>query len=159
MPLIIDGHNLLWAIHKLGEDFESFSDVRLCHILSGYLRLRGEKAEIVFDGAGPRDKSSFDNISSLEVFFAGRDADADVVIENKIKANTAPKRLTVVSSDRRLRAAARARKATPMKSDTFWYNVQSQLRQRKTIKEPAAKRQGLSESEAKLWLEFFGLEQ
>jgi len=131
----------------------------LCRILSGYLKLIDENGEIVFDGTGPRDKSGFDNISNLEVFFAGLGSDADTVIEDKIKANTAPKRLTVVSSDRRLRDAARARKATSVKSDVFWNNLRRQLRRKETFKEPRAKRRGLSESETKQWLEFFGLEQ
>ena len=83
----------------------------------------------------------------------------DTVIENKIRANTAPKRLSIVSSDRRLRDAARTRKATALKSDVFWDNLQKQLRRKKPVKEPEAKRMGLSESETKQWLEFFGIEQ
>ena len=159
MPVIIDGHNLLRSIQKAFEDFESITAVRLCHIVGRFLKLTGEKGEIVFDGTGPRDKSGFDNISNLEVFFAGLGSDADTVIEDKIKASTAPRRLTVVSSDRRLRDAARARKATAVKSEVFWNNLQKQLRRKKTFKEPTAKRRGLSESETKQWLEFFGLEQ
>ena len=183
MPVIIDGHNLLHSIQKTSpvrsspdrhrgrlskyqrtsngasEDSEPISDVRLCRIVGRFLKLTGEKGEIVFDGTGPRDKSGFDNISNLEVFFAGIGMDADTVIEDKIKANTAPRRLTVVSSDRRLRDAARARKATSVKSEVFWNNLQKQLRRKKTFKEPTAKRRGLSESETKQWLEFFGLEQ
>jgi predicted RNA-binding protein with PIN domain len=157
--LIIDGHNLLHSIQQTGEDSEPIGDVQLCRILSGYLKLTDEKGEIVFDGTGPRDKSGFDNISNLEVFFAGLGSDADTVIEDKIKASTAPRRLTVVSSDRRLRDAARARKATAVKSEVFWNNLRRQLRRKKTFKEPAAKRRGLSESETKQWLEFFGIEQ
>jgi len=159
MPVIIDGHNLLHSIQKTNEDSGAITAGRLCQILGRYLKLMGEKGELVFDGTGPRDKSGFDNISNLEVFFAGIGMDADTVIEDKIKANTAPRRLTVVSSDRRLRDAARARKATSVKSDVFWNNLQKQLRRKKTFKEPTAKRRGLSESETKQWLEFFGLEQ
>jgi len=107
--VIIDGHNLLWAIQGAGEGFESISDVQLCHILGRYLKLTGEKGEIIFDGTGPTDKSRFDNISNLEVFFAGLATDADTVIEYKIRASTAPRRLTVVSSDQRLQKAARTR--------------------------------------------------
>ena len=119
-----------------------------------------EKGEIIFDGIGPPDKTGFDNISNLEVFFAGRGTDADTVIECKIKANTAPKRLTVVSSDNKLRRAAHARKAAAVKSEVFWSNVHKQLsRGRKNTSEPAAKRQGLTEGETKQWLKFFGLEQ
>jgi predicted RNA-binding protein with PIN domain len=159
MPVIIDGHNLLHSIQQTGEDSEPISRIQLCRILSGYFKLIDENGEIVFDGTGPRDKSGFDNISNLEVFFAGLGSDADTVIEDKIKANTAPRRLTVVSSDRRLRDAARARKAIPVKSDVFWNNLRRQLSRKETFKEPTAKRRGLSESETKQWLEFFGLEQ
>jgi len=157
--VIIDGHNLLHSIVKISEEAGSISDVQLCRIIGRYLKLMGEKGELVFDGTGPRDKSGFDNISNLEVFFAGFGSDADTVIEDKIKASTAPRRLTVVSSDRRLRDAARARKATAVKSEVFWSNLRKQLRRKKTFKEPTAKRRGLSESETKQWLEFFGLEQ
>jgi len=157
--LIIDGHNLLRSIQKTSEEFESIEDVQLCHIIGRYLKLIGEKGEIVFDGTGPADKSRFDNISKLEVFFAGHNKDADTIIEDKIKASTAPKRLTVVSSDRRLQQAARRRKATAVKSQVFWDIVQKQLSRRKTIREPAAKQRGLTESETELWLKFFELEQ
>jgi predicted RNA-binding protein with PIN domain len=155
MPVIIDGHNLLRSVQKLFEDFESMSDVQLCHIIGRYLKLIAEKGEIVFDGIGPPDKSGFDNISNLEVFFTGMGKDADTVIEGKIRASTAPRRLTVVSSDRRLQKAARVRKTLAVKSDVFWNNLQKQLRRKKTISEPAAKRQGLSESETEQWLKFF----
>jgi len=142
-----------------GEDFKSITDLQLCYIVGRYLKLIGEKGEIVFDGKGPPDKTGFDNISNVEVSFAGLATDADTVIEDKIRANTAPKRLTVVSSDRRLRAAARARKAVAVKSEVFWTNLQKQLSRGKTIKEPSAKRWGLSESETEQWLKFFGLDQ
>ncbi|MHC4618462.1 MAG: NYN domain-containing protein [Planctomycetota bacterium] len=158
MPVIIDGHNLLHSIQKAGEDFESINDVRLCHIIGRYLKGVGEKGEIVFDGTGPPDKARFDNISCLEVVFAGPTSDADKVIEDKIKADTAPKRLTVVSSDRRLRAAARARKATAVKSEVFWENLRKELSRKPTPKEPPAKRWGLSEVETEQWLRFFGID-
>jgi predicted RNA-binding protein with PIN domain len=159
MPLIIDGNNLLQSIKKSGEDFESLTAGRLCRIISRYLRLAGEKGEIVFDGTGPPDKSEFDNINDLEVFFAGRATDADTVIEDKIRISTAPKRLTVVSSDRRLRSAARTRKAAAVKADVFWNDIQKRLSQKKKAKEPAEKRRGLTEGETQKWLEFFGLER
>src|SRR4030042_4055075 len=111
MPFIIDGYNLLHFIQKASEDFGAITDVQFCRVISGYLRLINEKGEIVFDGAGPRDKGGFDNISNLEVFFAGLRSDADTVIEEKIKASTAPKDLTIISSARRLRDGGRRRNA------------------------------------------------
>jgi hypothetical protein len=156
---IIDGHNLLHTIFKLEGDSGAISDVGLCRILGRYFNLTGEKGEMIFDGTGPADKSGFDNINNLEVFFAGLGTDADTVIEDKIIANTAPKRLTIVSSDRRLRTAAHKRKATSMKSDVFWNDIQKQLSRKRPEKEPTEKRQGLNEGETEQWLEFFGFGQ
>lgn len=157
MPFIIDGYNLLHFIQKASEDFGAITDVGLCRIISEYLRQINEKGEVVFDGTGPRDKTGFDNIRNLEVFFAGLRSDADTVIENKIKASTAPKRLMIVSSDRRLRDAGRKRKATIVKSQVFWDNVQKQLSRKAKVKEPPEKREGLTESETDRWLKIFDL--
>lgn len=156
--VIIDGYNLLRSVQK-AEDFKSISDVHLCRLIGRYLKLIGENGEIIFDGTGPRDKGGFDDISNLEVFFAGLATDADHVIEDKIRVNTAPKRLTVVSNDRRIAKSAQARKATMVKSEVFWDELQKQLSRKRTTKEPTEKRRGLSESETEQWLEFFGLEQ
>jgi predicted RNA-binding protein with PIN domain len=157
--VIIDGHNLLHSIVKTSDDSSSINDLQLCWIISRYLKAVGETGEIIFDGTGPRDKSQFDNIANLEVLFAGLGTDADTVIEDKIRANSAPRRLSIISSDRRLRDAARTRKATAVKSEIFWDNLQKQLRQKKPVKEPEAKRSGLTESETRQWLDIFGIEQ
>jgi len=160
MPYIIDGHNLLHSIQKIGEGSEQINEIQLCHIIGRYLKLTGEKGEIVFDGTGPRDKSLFENISNLEVFFAGLSTDADTVIEDKIKANTAPRRLMIVSSDRRVQSAARARRATVVKALIFWNDLCKRLsRRKKKAKEPKEKHEGLTESETEQWLKIFGLEQ
>ena len=159
MPIIIDGHNLLWSIGEMSKDSEPISDVQLCRIVSRYLKLVGENGEMVFDGTGPPQKTSFDNLNNLEVIFCGFGTEADTIIEDKIRANSAPKRLTVVSSDRRLRDAARSRRAVSMKSEMFWGNIRKELRRKKRANEPAAKQKGISEGETKQWLEFFGLEQ
>ena len=159
MPFIIDGHNLLHSILKTTPEGEPISDIQLCRLVSRYLQAVGERGEIVFDGTGPQEKSIFNYVRKLEVLFAGFASDADTIIENKIKASSAPKRLTIVSSDRRIIKAARARKAGTIKSQDFWDKVQKQLSRKKKLTEPPQKRHGLTESETKKWLEFFGLEQ
>ena len=156
--VIIDGYNLLHCIQKVAEGYESISDVQLCHIISRYLKLTGEKGKIIFDGIGPVNKSQLSGINNLEVFFTGLATDADTVIEDKIRASTAPRRLVIVSSDRRLQKAARARRAVFMKCEVFWAKLQKRLTKDRKIKEPSAKRHGLSQAETKQWLEFFGIE-
>ncbi len=156
MPFLIDGHNLLWTIHKTSG--EPVTDIQLCHALGRYLKFLNETGVLVFDGIGPPDKRPFESIVCLEVLFSGQRKEADDIIEDKIKANTAPKRLTVVSSDRRVRKAANARKAISIKSENFWENIKKQLSRKKTIKEPMEKRHGLSESETDQWLRFFDVD-
>ena len=158
MPIIIDGHNLLWTVCKSDKDENSPTDLQLCHIVARYLRIVAEKGHIVFDGTGPPDIRPFDNISNLEVSFSGMNSDADTVIEKKVAASTDPRRLVVVSSDRRLRAAARAAKASAVKSDVFWNDVNRRLNQSRKNREPGAKRHGLSEGETDKWLKIFGVE-
>jgi predicted RNA-binding protein with PIN domain len=160
MPFIIDGYNLLHSIDQTSEDWDAVGDIRLCHIISRYFHLIDAKGVIVFDGKGPPEKSRFENIERLEVLFTGLKTDADTVIENKIQSNSAPKNLTIVSSDRRIRRAARMRKATSLKSEEFWEAACKRLKQkRKSSVEPGAKRSGLSESETDRWMKYFGIEQ
>lgn len=161
MPFIIDGHNLLWAVQNL-EEAPSITDIALCQILDGYFGLispRRVGGEIIFDGPGPLNKTEFKTIRNIDVTFSGRASDCDTVIENRILASTAPKQLTIVSTDRRLRDAAKARKATSIKSEDFWDEVKKRLSKQKPGKEPPGKRRGLTQSETELWLKTFGLEK
>ena len=159
MPVIIDGYNLLRLVENTDEEFASISDVQLCRILSRYLQMTRREGEIVFDGIGPPDKTGFNNINNLEVIFSGRSIEADTVIENKIAASTSPKRLIVVSSDNRLRKAARTRKAVTLKCDMFWKNAIKQLNRKRHVAEPTEKRHGLTQGETEQWLKLFDIEQ
>jgi predicted RNA-binding protein with PIN domain len=156
MPVIIDGHNLLWSIQS-AEEQKWITDIALCRVLDSYFGLVGQNAEIIFDGTGPPDKSEFNSIKNLKVTFSGYRADCDTVIEQKILGSTATKLLIIVSTDRRLRDAASARKATSIKSEDFWSEVKKRLDRKKPVKEPPGKRSGLTESETELWLKTFGL--
>ncbi len=156
--ILIDGTNLLWAIREVPDDREITTEVQLCGVLDRYFALTGEDGEVIFDGAGPADTSIFGGVTHFEIFFSGFNKDADSVIEEKILANSAPRRLTVVSSDRRLRVAAAARKAAALKADLFWNGVLKELaRKRPKSREPQEKRDGLTEGETDKWLDVFGL--
>jgi len=157
---IVDGNNLLWALHERFDEREITSEIDLCRVLSRYFSLVAEDGQVVFDGAGPARRDDFESVTGLDIIFAGFRKDSDSVIEEKIKANTAPRRLTVVSSDRRLRRAAATRKATAVKSEDFWEEVQKELRRKKPQKkEPQGKKEGLSEGETQQWMDLFGLDE
>jgi len=158
MPIIVDGYNLLRGVQKQYEEFENLSDSRLCKLLCDYLRRVGDNGEIIFDGVGPPDKMPFNNFDCLEVYFVGANTDADSVIEDKIIASSAPKRLVVVSSDRRIRSAASKRKAVSVKSDLFWLELVATLEKpHRKSPEPREKHDGITKGETDRWLDIFGL--
>lgn len=156
---IIDGYNLLWCMHKVSEHSEDISQIELCRLVGRYLKNNSCDGQIVFDGIGPPDRAQFNGIDNPQVIFSGRDTDADGIIEAKIKADTAPKRLTVVSSDRRIRSAAKAVRATSVKSEQFCRTLLSRAMTRAESAEPVQKKRGLDEGQTKQWLKYFGLDQ
>lgn len=156
--ILIDGTNLLWTVKESSDDYERITEVQLCEMLDTYLVLAGEEGEIVFDGAGPPDTGIFGGVTHLEIFFSGFNKDADTVIEEKVLATGAPQRLTVVSSDRRLRLAAAGQRSAALKSDLFWNQVRKELAGKKPrSQEPQEKQEGLTESETDQWMDMFGL--
>jgi len=156
--LIIDGYNLLRAVQNLTEQSFNITDVQLCSILSEYLYRIKKKGSIVFDGTGPRDKTAFNNLYNLEVIFSGSSREADDIIEKLVLEDTAPKRLIVVSSDRRVKTAANKRKATAVDSIDFWMEaIKTIEKKRERNVEPLAKFTGISEVETEYWLKVFGL--
>ena len=159
MLFLIDGYNLLWSAQSSDEEAQALTDSALCNILSEYLNFKKAKGEIIFDGIGPPDKKTFYSISNLEVIFTGKASDADTVIISKIRTYSAPKHLTVVTSDRKIRDAASVKKVILVKSEEFLEQVLQQLSRRKRAVEPAAKRRGISEAETEHWLKVFGFKK
>lgn len=156
--LIIDGYNLLWAAHKHPESSE-ITDLQLCYLIGRYLKILQRNGQIVFDGTGPPDKAPFGRIGNLEVIFSGQITDADTLIETKIAADTAPKRLMIVSSDIRIKKAAQRAKAESVNSEQFYSDMIRLLSQKRPPREPPEKKLGLDEAQTRKWLEYFGLEQ
>ena len=84
---------------------------------------------------------------------------ADSVIAEMIDADSAARRLVVVSTDREVARSARRRRAQPMRSDDFWAVLQSDLAGPATAPlEPLEKRAGLSPGATDAWLKELGLE-
>jgi predicted RNA-binding protein with PIN domain len=158
MSILIDGYNLLRAVQNLSEQTAGVADTQICHIISRYLGITKSRGAIIFDGIGPRDKTGFNNLANLEVVFSGRSKEADDVIEKLVLENSAPRSLTVVSSDRRIKAAAGRRKATAANSIDFWLEMLKTIdKKAKKKSEPPAKYIGITDSETEYWLKQFGL--
>ena len=159
MPYLIDGYNLLRAIQRF-EEFAMFDEVAMCRTVAEFLHVVQSRGHVVFDGIGPPDKRELGNIRGVEVYFSGENLEADDIIEDKIADNTAPKSLVVVSSDRRLMNAAKRRKATPVQAEPFWAFLIDQLEkaEKRPAPEPREKRSGITDQEADLWMDAFGMD-
>jgi len=157
MPFLIDGYNLLRSVQRL-DGFAELTDAQLCRAIAEFLRLVRDRGAIVFDGIGPPDKRELMGVKGLEIRFSGERTDADTVIEQKIADSTAPKRLIVVSSDRRLRSAAARRKSKSVTVDVFWQGLcKTMENSAKLVSEPREKQKGINDLETEVWMEYFKL--
>jgi len=157
MPYLIDGYNLLGTVRKADEQYAAMNEAGLCALLVEYLRRMRHEGRIYFDGTGPRDKAGLLALGNLEVIFTGPGVEADHRIAEEIEQSSAPKFLAVISSDREVRASAEKRKSAAIRSEDFWTTMVKTLERKKRIREPKAKREGLTEGETDEWMRLFGL--
>ena len=166
MSLIIDGYNLLHASgilgHGVGPGGLERSRVALLNFLVESLDA-GTLARtiVVFDAAlAPPGLPRQVQHRGLTVRFAEKHHDsADELIEELIRLDPAPRRLTVVSSDHRLHRAARRRKATPIDSDKWHAEIiRVRLVREKSPAHVPKPGTPLSDYDVRFWLQKFGVE-
>jgi predicted RNA-binding protein with PIN domain len=164
MSLLIDGYNLLSAAGILGRGVGPGSLQRarlaLLNFLAESLQPREiPRTTVVFDAADPlpglpRTVSH----RGLTVRFASQYEDADELIEELIRTDSAPRRLTVVSSDHRLQRAARRRKAQATDSDAWYAQIvrRRQERGKSAAERPARPPVPLLAEDVDYWIRQFG---
>jgi predicted RNA-binding protein with PIN domain len=159
MTLIIDGYNLLHASGVFGADrgprgFEQ-SRAALLDMLVDLLGDATRNTIVVFDAAqAPGGLPARHVHGGIRVWFAREYPDADSLIEELVEEDTAPGHLVVVSSDRRLQAAARRRRARAVGCDEWLAEAKAARRSRDTKPEkPAAP----GPEGVDYWKKYFGL--
>jgi hypothetical protein len=163
MSLLIDGYNLMHAAGLLGRGRgrSALESARLA--LLNFLAASLEPAElaraiVVFDAAGaPPGLPQTLTHRGLCVRFARGYTSADELIEELIRQDSAPRRLTVVSSDHRLQRAAHRRKARAVDSDRWYSETVEQRSQQQLEKpnEPGKPVSGSGPGELEYWLARF----
>jgi uncharacterized protein len=150
MPFLIDGHNL---IPKIGLRLDSLDDEQeLIRLLQEFCRLSRSQADVYFDNtqAGQPSKKKHGIVTA---HFSRKPDIADDAIYQRIrKLGASAKNWTVVSTDRRVQAEARAAKARVFSSDEFAERVRLTLQN----KPASAGESAMSEQELKEWLDLFG---
>ena len=163
MPLLIDGYNLLNAVGITGHGRGGSSLERSRTALLNFLAESLDAEEVahtcvVFDAAmAPPGLPRVVAHRGLDVRFAPRTSDADTLLEELIRADHSPRRLTVVSSDHRVQRAARRRRARAVDSDVWYAEI---LHGRQAAK-PASSAPShpplpLAEEDVRRWLDRFG---
>ena len=132
MSLLVDGYNLIYAANIVGPGIGPRGLERARQALLDTLAAALPDAErtrtvIVFDAASapPGLPRQLTHQGMLVRFAAGYES-ADELLEELIVADSAPKRLTVVSSDHRVQRAARKRRAKAIDSDVWFAELQRQ---------------------------------
>jgi uncharacterized protein len=163
MPLLIDGYNLLNATGIVGRGGPSSlgrSRLAFLNFLAASIDPRElAHTTVVFDAhdapwGAPRTVQH----RGLTVHFAVRYEDADSLIEELIRRESAPRRLTVVSGDHRLQRAARRRRAAAVDSDAWYDEVVRARRQRGEAKSEPPDRPPvpLLQEDVDYWMRQFG---
>lgn len=123
--LLIDGYNLLHAA-GLGRSRYGRGDLQRARqaLLRRLFQLLTadeiSHTAVVFDAKHPPPYlPALWYIHGMRVVYARPHGDADLILEQLIDEHSAPKRLTVVSSDHRLHRAAKSRRATAIDSSEF----------------------------------------
>lgn len=115
--LLIDTYNVLQTTGVLPPELAGPEPADLADLIA-HSRYRGREARLVCDGKRPKGAPALRS-GLIRTIYAGPGVEADSRIEEMIARSSAPKKLLVVSSDRRLRKAAAKRKCGWM--DSVWF--------------------------------------
>ena len=161
MTLTGAGYNLLHASGVFGESRgpKGFEQSRAA-LLDMLVDLLGPKASdtiVVFDAArAPDGLPARLSHGGIRVWFAREYPDADSLIEELVEDDTSPGHLVVVSSDRRLQAAARRRRAKAVSCEE-WLAAARDARRTRGLPSPDAKPPEPGPEGAGYWKKYFGL--
>jgi hypothetical protein len=167
MRYLIDGYNLLHAMGLLhgraGPHGLEKARLGLLGRLHGHFGTDAANVTVVFDATSPPPGVAPDqDYQGIHVRFAvGRGRQADDLIEDLIRGDSAPRGLTVVSDDRRIQVAARRRRCPIVGCNAFLdLLLASPTRPNAPEADGPAKPEGPSGTEAQHWLrEFADLEE
>ena len=110
MPYLIDGHNLIAQTPGLSLE-DPNDEAQLVILLRQQCAREKRKATIIFDGGLPGGVSGLSTADVVVIFASDRHTTADDLILKRIEAEANPAGLIVVSSDQKIVAAAKHRRA------------------------------------------------
>ena len=161
MPTLIDGYNFLFGANIVAEEpgpysLEKSRRAVLRYLVSALTPEERTSTTVVFDGhLAPPGLPREATFRAIRVIFSAPGEEADDLIERLLPTYSAPRQLTVVSSDHRVQRAARRRKARAIDSEA-WYIERGRLRQASHESEMGDPPFAESDAEVEAWLAAFG---
>lgn len=166
--LIIDGYNVMRSAGFIRDTVGPGMLTRARQMFLGFLA-KGLDEEtrarttVVFDAkSAPEDGSIRELVNEIQVVFAVEYDEADDMIEYLIKRHSAPKQLTVVSSDHRLQNAAKRRNARFVDSEIWFDRLRDLIHEERSNSEDsepelrdAYKNKKLDAEDTAKWMEEF----
>jgi len=154
--LLIDCYNVLHT--TMPPMLAGLDEGRLCEALAR-TAWASRGIVVVADGRPKPLRAQTSPVDEVELLFSGPTRTADSVIIDMINDHTAPRRVTVVSTDRQIRAAARRRRCTAWTSEQFITRLVEQLRGGAAGQPgPGKPTQPLEDHETDAWLAEFGVD-
>ena len=160
MPVLIDGNNLLYAARNAEDERPLVGRSILCDTIGQWVRRRGERVHVVFDGPAPEANLAKQiGNPDISVSYSGGTS-ADAVIIDILDTDSAARRLLVVSTDGEIVRSAKRRRAKSIRSDEFWALLKQDLAHSPPKRiEPKEKQDGLEPLAVDQWLCEFGFGQ
>lgn len=157
---IIDGYNLLYAAGYGQADYAPGELLRartklLRKLLDVLSPAEVQRTTVVFDAREPPPgRPDRVNVGGITVVFAREGGVADDLIVEMVRSHSAPKQVTVVSSDHRIQRGIRGRRGEAIDSDAFLDHLAGRARATKPASAPPATPP--PETELEHWLTVFG---
>ncbi len=157
MPLLLDAYNILHVVGVLPPDLAGIDLEELADLVAGS-RYRHEPVILVCDGPVRHHRVAH---PSVHVRFAGSGRTADDLIMRLVGRSTAPRRVTVVTSDREIIQTVRRRRATVIESNRFLGMLAEDHATTRAESSPGARaspRLRVDQREVEAWLRWFDLD-
>lgn len=159
MPFLVDGYNLYHAATRFSTDWAGLVPLKLCDLIAEDMQRLRDAAIVVFDGTRPRDQvTRIEPEGFVKLAYSGPYQEADDVIEDLIRRNSAPRRLIIVTSDRRIHKAARKRRAKSIKAQDYLLALIRRASAPQPPKDPPEKRLGVPPGQLNQWLDLFDID-
>ena len=157
MPLLIDAYNVLHVVGVLPPEQAGLTLEGLINLIRTS-RYAAEEAELACDGTRHPQVAAGTHAGGITVSFSGGSRTADDLIRDRVNESSAPRRLTVVSSDQAVIRSARRRRCRTMPSETFLAQIaeDANLPRPGSRGGPAAA-PALSERQVEGWIQLFDL--